>query len=279
MLPKGAQHIFGRWLGVFFWTFVPKKRKELAVRQILECKITSDRNEAERIAKESVLRFGPMMVEVLTFPQYTMETLDRKITFVGRKKLEDALAVGKGGILAASHCGNWELLGATLASYGYPLISVAQKQNDAGADKFIKEYRQMMKQKVTYKTGVRDMLRLMDEGAMIGLLMDQDPGFTGIVAELFGRPTLTATGPAAMARMKGTPILPIFIYSDSPYHHTIVIHEAIYCDHTKDKKEDILVTTNRLNAVLASHIQEHPEEWFWLHNRWKWTQRYFEKNK
>ena len=73
----------------------------------------------------------------------------------------------------ASHAGNWELLGAVLAMNGYPLISVAQEQNSKSADTFINEYRVMMKQHVTYKTGIRDMIRFLADGHYIGLLMDQ----------------------------------------------------------------------------------------------------------
>lgn len=272
-LPTSVAHKFGYLLGQLFWWLVPKKRKDLAVRQILQCRITEDTNEAWRIAKASSVRFGPMIVEVLCYPKYTKEVLEKKITFSHQERLEQVLAEGKGCIIAATHGGNWELLGASLATFGYPLISVAQQQNNGGADKFINEYRALLNQHVTYKTGVRDMIRFLSQGYAIGLLMDQDPGKNGILADFFGRPSLTPTGPAALAKMKQTAIVPIFIHEDRPYHHVIEVLEPVVPLSTGDKQQDILETTNRLNAILEERIRQYPEDWFWLHNRWKWTDR------
>lgn len=67
-LPVSWQQALGRGLGIFFWTFVPKRRKVLAQKQILDCKLTDSPAEAMAIAKASSLRFGPMIVEVLTYP-------------------------------------------------------------------------------------------------------------------------------------------------------------------------------------------------------------------
>ncbi len=107
-----------------------------------------------------------MIVEVLSYPRYTKELLDEKITWHGKEYLDELKASGEGAVFMASHAGNWELLGAVLAMNGYPLISVAQEQNSKSADAFINEYRAMMKQHVTYKTGIRDMVRFLREGPL-----------------------------------------------------------------------------------------------------------------
>lgn len=127
----------------------------------------------------------------------------------------------------ASHAGNWELLGAALAMNGYPLISVAQEQNSKSADTFINEYRALMKQHVTYKTGIRDMVRFLRDGHYIGLLMDQDPGYAGIMVKLFGKDTLTADGPAKLAGIDHYPIICTFIHEDRPFHHVIDVTPPI----------------------------------------------------
>ncbi|WP_443867809.1 lysophospholipid acyltransferase family protein [Megasphaera sp.] len=206
-IPEGCRRALGTFLGAFFWTFVPKKRKVLAQQQILDCGLTDDPEKAMAIAKASTVRFGPMIIEVLSYPRYTKEMLDEKITWHGKEYLDELKASGEGAVFMASHAGNWELLGAVLAMNGYPLISVAQEQNSKSADTFINEYRAMMKQHVTYKTGIRDMVRFLRDGHYIGLLMDQDPGYTGIMVKLFGMDTLTADGPAKMAGIANYPIV------------------------------------------------------------------------
>ena len=263
-LPDGARRALGHFLGWFFWTFVPKKRKKLAQQQILDCGITDDPEKAMAIAKASSCRFGPMIIEVLSYPVYTKEILDGKITWHGKEYLDELKESGEGAVFMASHAGNWELLGAVLAMNGYPLISVAQQQDSHSADAFINEYRAMMKQH-------------------IGLLMDQDPGYTGILVKLFGRDTLTADGPAKMAGIKNYPIISTFIHEDRPYHHVIDVLPPIRpytSDHrlSREEKDRIVYeTTQALNDRLEARIRQYPEDWFWLHNRWKWTKRYKEK--
>ncbi len=94
------------------------------------------------------------------FPLLTKEKIFRVRDYSGKEKLVmRSKAEGKGCILAATHCGNWEMEGAALALYGYPLLSVAMKQNNEEFDRFLCEYRSMPGQTVEYKTEVRDMLR------------------------------------------------------------------------------------------------------------------------
>ena len=274
-LPYQLQYGIGYLLGQLGWLFTPKKRKRLAIGQILFCRITDDVEEAKRIAKASVTRFGRMIVDVLRYPEIKDGKYKEMFTMDGREYLEDAKADGKGAIVIALHSGNWELLGGILASEGYPLISVAMQQQ-GDADRFINEYRTMMHQHVTYKTGVREMVKELQKGSFIGLIMDQDPGDQGQLVPFFGYETLTPVGPAAMARMQDVPIIPITIrFDEYTEKHEITVHPPIYAEKTDDRKRDIAVTLTILNEWLEDYIRRYPEDWFWLHNRWKWTRRLY----
>ena len=274
-LPYRLQYGIGYLLGQLGWLFTPKKRKRLAIGQILFCRITDDVEEAKRIAKASVTRFGRMIVDVLRYPEIKDGKYKEMFTMDGREYLEDAKADGKGAIVIALHSGNWELLGGILASEGYPLISVAMQQQ-GDADRFINEYRTMMHQHVTYKTGVREMVKELQKGSFIGLIMDQDPGDQGQLVPFFGYETLTPVGPAAMARMQDVPIIPVTIrYDEYTEKHAITVHPPIYAEKTDDRKRDIAVTLTILNEWLEDYIRRYPEDWFWIHNRWKWTRRLY----
>ena len=155
LLPRGACEVIGRVLGALAWPLVPKRRKKLAKDQIMMC-LGVDEKEAERLAKASSVRFGPMLMEVLRFPVIRKHIGDY-VRIEGLDKLERGLALGKGCIIAAAHSGNWELMGGAFAQAGIPLVGVAMKQKSTGADRFINEYRTLIGMHITYKSGVREM--------------------------------------------------------------------------------------------------------------------------
>ncbi len=271
--PSGAES-FGRGLGLIFWALIPPKRKILAVNNILRAGVTSDRMAASKIAKESALRFGPLGISMFRFPLLNKDNIQDYVTVRGREKLDKLKEEGKGCILAATHCGNWEMEGAALALYGYPLLSVAMKQKNKDFDRFLCEYRSMPGQTVEYKTGVRNMLSRLKQGYFVGLLCDQDPGETGILSDFMGNKTLTPTGPAHFALLTKLPVMTAFIHQTSPWHYEIIVGDPITAEEGLNKKEAIQDITDKINKRLEKWIYQYPEEWFWLHNRWKWTDRF-----
>ena len=229
----------------------------------------TDERESKRIAKESALRFGPMLFEVLRFPVIVHHMADY-VEIEGREHLEGVLAQGKGAVIATGHAGNWELMGGALSQAGFPLIGVAMRQRDAAMDRFINEYRRLVGMHIIYKNDVREMFRMMKDGWVVGLLADQDTNrHDGIVLDFFGKPTNCVPGPAAMARSAGIGVIPGYITRKEDGTHKIVLYAPIEVPRTKDKRADIRTAEQTVNRVLEQHIREHPEEWFWLHDRWK----------
>lgn len=268
LLPVRLQRSAGNLLGAACWPLVPPKRRRMAIENIMRS-LAVDRPTAQRIAKASATRFGRMFTEVLCLPELKVDNIGRRVELSGKEHLEEALSYGRGAVIATAHAGNWELLGAALAMHGFPLIAVAQKQTNEQMDRFINEYRTMAGMHVTYKTGVREMIRMLGQGKIIGLLMDQHAGRDGVWVDFFGRQASTATGAAALARMKGAPIVPAFITEKPDGTHTVLLHPIVWPDKTEVKDEDIRQTTQRLTTIIEAHIRQYPQEWFWLHNRWK----------
>ncbi len=268
--PATMRRTVGTLLGKASWLAVPAKRKTMAIDNIMQG-MQLDLQQAEHIAKQSVTRFGPMFVEVLTMSNLTVDNIDQLVTIEGQENLAQALSHGRGAILATAHCGNWELLGAALALKGFPLIGVAQKQANLAMDRFINEQRVLSGMQVTYKSDVLEMVRLLSKGKVIGLLMDQDAHENGIFVDFFGRPASTPQGAAALARLKDSPIVPALI-SRQGQKHTITIMPMQWIAKSKNKQQDITEMTQQLTAIIERHIRKYPHEWFWLHNRWKTNQ-------
>ena len=268
LLPGRFCDFLGRALALALWPFLPARRKKLAASQVAMC-LGTDERESERIAKESAVRFGPMLFEVLRFP-VIMRRMADYVEIEGAEYMKAVLSQGKGAVFATAHTGNWELMGGALALAGFPLIGVAMRQRDAAMDRFINEYRRLVGMHIIYKNDVREMFRMMKEGWIVGLLADQDTSrHDGIVLDFFGQPTNCVPGPAAMARSAGIGIVPGYITRKKDGTHKIIFHAPVEVPRTKDKRADIRVAQQAVNRVLEQHIREHPEEWFWLHDRWK----------
>ena len=269
LLPHRAAMMIGAGLTRLLWPFIPARRKRLAQTQIERCLHVSPA-EAARIARESTLRFGPMLMEVLRFPVLRRHIEDY-VTITGAlDTMRASLAQGKGAIIATSHSGNWELMGGALALAGLPIVGVAKRQSAAGMDRFINEYRALVGMHVTYRSSVREMFRMIDQGWIIGLLSDQDPSRRdGVVVDFFGQETNAFTGAAAIARRCEVPIFPVFMHRRADGHHELTIEEPLYVEKTDDRAADVLRVTQEISAHIEAWIRRYPSEWFWLHDRWK----------
>lgn len=181
--------LVAKFLGSVAVAVVPRWRMQMAEANIREC-LGVDEARAAEIAADSLHRFGRMVVEVMRFPLLNKDNIDKKVKVEGLEYLEAAYAQGKGVIMATGHYGNWELLGATVALHGYPMLSITRKQNNGHMDKLINEFRQMVGQKVTYNRGEHGLLaisRMLREKNLLGILYDQDTNDDGVRIDLLAR--------------------------------------------------------------------------------------------
>jgi len=267
-LPGSFCDWLGRCLGQMTWPLVPAKRRRMARENIQRC-LATDEQETGRIARASWVRFGPMIFEVLRFPVIKRQ-IDRYVEIEGAENLRQGLALGRGAVIASAHSGNWELMGGALAARGFPIVGVAMRQKEAGMDRFINDYRRLVGMHITYKDDVREMFSMLKKGWAIGLLMDQDSSVRdGIVLDWFGQPTNFVQGPATLARFKNAPLIPGFITRKADGRHKIILFPPLFVPHTSNKREDIRQAMEQLSIILEQYIRQHPEEWFWLHDRWK----------
>ncbi len=267
-LPLRIRLSIGSFIAKLLLYLIPVWRRNMALKNI-SCSLKVDDRTANTIFEKSVRRFGPMFMEMLELPVLEKNELEKRLKINGAQNLRDALQGGAGCVLATAHTGNWELLGAALAMHGFPLVAVVQKQTNGDMDRFINEYRSRAGMHVAYKTGVRDMVRLLGEGKIIGLLMDQDGNRDENLVEFFGRTVSAPPGAAALARMRKVPIVPAFITDLGEGQHEAIIHAPIYPTWSEDREADIQRVTQELTQIIETHIRTYPQDWFWLHNRWK----------
>ena len=271
-LPLKISLLTGRGLANLMWIFLPHKRKKIALENIRRC-LNVDEKESARIAKISTINLGTIAMEVLNFPRLK-NIMKSYVKIIGLEHLTNYINSpnrnGRGAVIATCHSDNWELMGGAFAQYGIPLVGVAKKQKSEGADKFVNEFRTKIGMHITYRSGVREMYKMMDEGNFIGLIMDQDVGrHDGVIVKFFNRATNYVTGAASMSRFKSIPIFPAFMHKNSDGTHTLEVLPPLTVTKTSDKRADIQLMTQKLAELTEEHIKKYPEEWFWLHDRWK----------
>ena len=281
VLPLCLRKLFAGFVGNVAVLVVQDWRLKMAQANVQEC-LGVNAERAKEIAEDSLRRFGRMVVEVLRFPLLNKDNISEHVTVEGLEYLEKAYAEGKGVIMCTGHFGNWELLGATVALHGYPMLSITRKQNNANMDRAINEFRQMVGQKVTYNRGGHGLLaisRMLKEKNLLGVLYDQDTNDDGVEIDLFGKRSIIPLGPAALSRIYGSPILPIFLHNNDDWTCTAKIYPPLYTPKTKDKEQDFYQVTRQLVDILEQEITAHPEMWFWVHDRWKDGRKRFGKKK
>jgi len=271
LLPWSLVKLLGAGLGQMALWVTPGWRLRMAAANVQEC-LGLPEEEARQVARQSLTKFGRLVMEVLRFPLLNAQNLRQTVSVDGEAYLQEAYAAGRGVIMATGHFGNWELLGATVGLLGYPILSIARKQNNGAMDRFINEYREMVGQKVAYnrgENGVLAMGRMLKEKHLLGLLYDQDTNDVGVKLKLFGKEVITPAGPAMFSRMFKAPILPIFMHYDQDGHCRAKIYPPLYTAKTKDKEQDLFEVTEKLIKILESEIRSNPPMWFWVHDRWK----------
>ena len=279
VLPQFMRRLFADFIGFIAWMIVPKWRKYTAIQNVMDC-LGVPEERAKVIAKKSVTRFGRMVVEVLRFPLLTRDNFRALVKIQGEEYLEAAFGQNKGVIMCTAHYGNWEMLGAVLALLGYPILSIARKQNNGVMDKFINEYREMVGQKIAYNHGKNNMLainRILRDKNMLGILYDQDTGAEGERVSFLGKPSIVPAGAALLSRLHGSPIVPFFINNNEDGTLTIKVRPPIYTPKTQDRKQDVSGVMDKLVLIVEQEIVKNPAMWFWVHDRWKDGKKRYKK--
>ncbi|HIE53147.1 MAG TPA: lipid A biosynthesis acyltransferase [Armatimonadetes bacterium] len=225
--------------------------------------------ELERIARRALQNNCRAVMEFLRLRCLSPEDLQRLVELWGSEHLDAALAQGRGVMLVTAHYGNWELMGARIATAGYPLTVITRDQDDEALTRLVNDSRESAGLRVIRRQEVRKALACLRRNEILGILADQNTAVGGVFVDFFGRPAATATGPVLFALRLGTPLLPCFIRRLEDNRHRVVIYPPLELVRTGDATRDIALNTARLTKVIEHQIAERPEEWLWIHRRWK----------
>ncbi|MBJ81106.1 MAG: lipid A biosynthesis acyltransferase [Myxococcales bacterium] len=182
----------------------------------------------------------------------------------------EALAQNKGVVAVTGHIGNWELLAQFLVQQGIPMVTIARPTYDPRITKWLDQVRSQYGLEVIWRgenTVSREMIRTFRSNKILALLMDQDTRVQSIFSPFFGKPASTPSAAAALALRFDAPI--IFGWNHrTPTGHKFYF-EKIIPPEIEDKEAAKQQLIDRLNQKLEDAIRQQPEQWVWLHKRWK----------
>jgi KDO2-lipid IV(A) lauroyltransferase len=229
------------------------------------------RAEIERVARESFRSLATTLVEFfLRQPRMTGDDVAREVGFEGQEHFEAAFARGKGILLITAHYGNWELMGPRLVRAGYAVSAVSRVADDPGMEQMIESIRTRcgLKQ-IPRQHAARQGLAALRRNEILAILLDQNTAEGGVFVPFFGQPASTATGPAVFALKTGAALLPTFCMREPDGTYCMKAWPPIYPQPSGDRGADIRRLTAAVTQVIEAQVRERPEQWCWLHNRWK----------
>jgi len=230
--------------------------------------------EIRRIAGKVFENLGKNAAEMLGFPKLNSGNIDRLVEITGLDKVDKALGAGKGVIVITGHFGNWELLALSIRVKGYHGAVIGRRIYFYKYDAFLNYLRGTHDVNVIYRDdSPKKILRVLKSNGIIGILADQDvDSVDGVFVPFFGRDAYTPSGPVLLARASGAVLMPAFIVRRDG-RHTLVFEDPVELEDTGDKERDLAANTMKWSAVVESYIRRYPEQWVWMHRRWKTKKR------
>ena len=270
LLPLRLALKIGSSLGFLAYLFLPKQRQITLENLRLAFGKEKREKELRQISRLVFKNLGKNLVELLSFPKINKENIDKLISASGLEKVDALLKKGKGAVVISGHLGNWEFLPAYFGLKGYPSNVIARQMRFYKYNAWVTNLREKKNVRVVLRqNSFKELLRILTSNQLLGVLPDQDAdSVDGVFVDFFGQRAYTPAGPVALALASGAALIPCYIFRKNDHHH-IAIDDPIELTKTGNKQEDIMVNTEKWQKKIESYIRLYPEQWVWMHRRWK----------
>ena len=270
-LPRSWARGLGAALGASVRTLLPRLR-HVGMRNLELAFPGKTRLERRQILRGVYRSLGWQLAEFCQMPHYTAEQAATFIRYEGLEHYQRALAKGRGVLVLTGHLGAWELSSFFHSLNGYPMSLVIRRLDNPQVDALVNSIRCLHGNHVIHKDDfARGLLTAMNRGETVGILMDTNmTPPQGVFVPFFGIPACTASGLARVALRSSAAVLPGFLLWE-PAENKYILRFGPEIDlvRTGEAERDILANTALFNATLEGYIRQYPEQWLWVHRRWK----------
>ena len=269
-LPRRWALAAGRSLGTL-WGELDRRHVAIAAGNLQRAFPHWDEARAWRTARAVYRHFGAAMIDLLWLDVRSREEIMALVQVEGRENVDAAMAPGRGALLVTAHIGNWELHGLAHGWLFGAIGMIARPLDNPALDVRLCALRARGGNTVIFKKkALGTVLRFLHEGKGVAVLIDQNvQEKDGIFVDYFGHPAATTTVAAALALKTGCALVPTrtLLLPDGRYR--LVYEKPVCFTPSGDRRADIAALTQVLTRSIESWVRETPEQWLWLHRRWK----------
>lgn len=271
ILPRPAARAFAIIISQFVYLFHLRLRN-VGMRNLEMAFPEKTEKERKRILRAEFTSLGRQLAELCQFPRYRPENIDQVVVYEDLENYERAYARGKCVLFLTAHFGGWELSAFAHSLHGHRVNIVMRPMDNPYLDRMLQGYRTMHGNKVVPKDDfVRGLLAAMKAGETVGILMDTNmTPPQGVFVDFFSIPACTASGLARIALRTDAAVVPGFtIWDESLRKYRLRFDPALELVRTGDLEADIVSNTQKFTKVIEDYVRKYPEQWLWVHRRWK----------
>ena len=271
ILPRPLARAIGISLGMTVYA-VHGRLRRVGLRNLALAFPDMPERERRRLVRGEFISLGRQLAEVCLFPSYTRENIENIVIYNGFENFERAYARGKGVLFLTGHLGAWEISAFAHSLHGHPLSIVMRSLDNPYIDGLLQSYRTMHGNRTVDKDDfVRGLLSAMRAGETVGILMDTNmTPPQGVFVDFFGIPACTASGLARIALRTDAAVVPGFtVWDDKLGKYILRFDPALELIRSGDNEADIVANTARFTKVIEDVIRRYPDQWLWVHRRWK----------
>jgi KDO2-lipid IV(A) lauroyltransferase len=270
-LPRRVARGFAATVTSLLFSLQPKLQKTAEFNMRLAFPDWADAQRKDA-ARKMVRNLGWMAAEFARLPRLTKENIEDVVILEGHENFLEGQRRGKGVLYLTGHIGAWELSSFAHALYGYPLHYMARPLDNKRLDTLVNQYRCSSGNLPIFKNeSARVVLRILKDSGTVGILADQNTlPAEGAFVDFFGKVACTTTGLARVALHTGAAVVPGYAYWDETVQkYRLRFEPPVELIRTGDTERDVFENTRRFAKVIEEIIRRHPDQWIWVHKRWK----------
>ncbi|HKV06445.1 MAG TPA: lysophospholipid acyltransferase family protein [Candidatus Acidoferrales bacterium] len=271
LLPRSAARLVGAWFAaVAYWLRRPLRRTAQFNLRLAFPEWSDARRQ--QVIRGMIRQVGWMAGEFSQFPKYARGKIERIVAVDGFENFDAARRRGKGVLFLTGHMSAWELAPFAHALYGYPLHFLVRPIANPRVDELISNYRcRSGNQPIEKNRSARSILKVLGDGGTVGVLADQNTSLEeGVFVNFFGIPASTTAGLARIALRTDAAVVPGFLHWDATRRiYRLRFESAFELVRTGREELDVIENTARFTRTIEDFVRAHPEQWIWVHKRWK----------